>query len=751
MPDPSTAAPDAPASITQGDKPNKFIIPELRIKDVASLNQVVDRIILDDEPASKSRVNVQEAVDGKEPFNQQYLEATGQEGRCNLNFGDAKKRVKAVSSGYYDLTDSVPCLALIETDYGKAEEMTGRSDWNNILSEEFHRMLKEWNEFDSYFQLLVQKFVTHGVGFLYFADDKDWRWRVAGMEDFKVPRGVGLSEDDCDVAIVMRDVPIGKLYSWIKGVSDSDKRWNKVEVQKAIVNAFGEEQYTGPDSWERWQTKMKNNDLFASITAKGTVRIVYAWVREFSGKITQLMTLRNKTNTDFLFKCYERFESVNECYNFFPYEVGTNGTLHSVRGEAHDIYPRVQVLNNLRCQTVDNAKFAGTPLLQPSSETAAEDMAILFYGGAAYLPPGVNIQSVTLANPSSNILPILHDMALGITGDINTRDIKATQQEKTKFEVRNDIVKESVLPTAAMAMFYQPWGRHLLQVCKRSIFRKGVTEADPGGKMVLEMRKRCIERKVPKEVFDAPYTIRPYRALGFGSPSNRMAALQELMQFYGSLDPVGQNNLLRDRFAQQVTYGQVDRYVSRLEVGGRLPVDTEVAELQNIAMGFGAILTVAGNDNHIIHLQVHFPSIDQDLLMMESGEGSPGILQGIRVKAEHIQQHMGMLKPDKLNEKIVKELSRVFNNTIERVGAAFKAAETQAAKESETDQPSRKQQEMMADAAVARQIKIEDAALDRDLRAQAAALERAIEDARGAARTTAEANAKRLLGGGTAP
>lgn len=728
---------DGLATISPGETENTFIVPERRIKDVDSLNQIIDRIILDDEPAAKDRVNVQEVIDGKPPFNQAYLEATGQEGRCNLNFGDMKKRVKLVSAGYYDLTESVPCIALIETDFGRAEQLPDRSDWNNILSEEFHRILKDWKEFNSYFQLLVQKFVSHGVGFLYFPEDKDWRWKVAGLEDFKVPRQVGLSEDECEVAIVLRDVPVGKLFKMIEGVAANDKRWDIVEVQKAIMNASEPGSQIGPESWELWQAKMKNNDLFASICAKESVKVVYVWVKEFNGKVSQLMTLRNKQNKKFLFQRWDAYGSVNECFNFFPFEVGTNGTLHSCRGEAHDIYARVQVLTNLRCKTVDNAMITGSLLLQPTTETAAEDMAVLFYSGAAYLPPGIEIKNQTMANPATNLLPVLQDMSMGINGDVNTRDPRASQQEKTKFEVRNDIVQESVLPTAAMDLFYQPWGRHLYQACARMFKHEPL------------FKTRCLERGVPKEVFTTTYTVKPYRALGLGSPSNRLAALDELMQFWGSLDAVGQNNLLRDQFAQRVTYGQVDRYVQKLEVGGRLPVDMEVAELQNIAMGAGAKLTVAGNDHHIVHLQVHFPSIDQDLVMMESGKGSEGILQGIRVKAQHIQEHMTLLKPDKLNEKIVAEYARVYNNLIERIEKAMQAAQVQAEKAAAemSNQPSPKQQQMMADAAVSRQIKIDDAALDRQLRAAAAAQEQAINDAQEAAKLTAELNKQRITTG----
>src|SRR6185295_1284135 len=100
-------------------------------------------------------------------------------------------------------------------------------------AEEFHRTLKGWENFDSYHQLLVKKFCSHGIGVLYFPDDYDWRWQVAGLEDFKFPRMTTLSTDEMDIVAVYRDVTVGKLYSWIKDVKPSDTRWNLQETRQA--------------------------------------------------------------------------------------------------------------------------------------------------------------------------------------------------------------------------------------------------------------------------------------------------------------------------------------------------------------------------------------------------------------------------------------------------------------------------------------------------------------------------------------
>src|ERR1039457_814202 len=660
--------------------------PECRIKDAASLNGIIKKILLLDTGSALARIDVQKMIDGEPPFPPAYMRDSGQSGRCNLNFGDGKAMVKAEMAGYYDLTDSVPTLAIVMTDYGLPNDPQ-RIYYNQVMSEEFHRLLKEWKSFDKTYQLLIQRFCTHGMGFLYFKDDLDWRWECAGLEDFKLPRTTTMNEDESDVAVVFRDVPIGKLYSWIKDVPDNDTRWDTKEVKLAILNAADSAITAFSDGmWEKWQSMLKNNDIYASTTAQDNVHLATAWVREFSGKVSQYLTLRSGLNTNFLYKCENRFEGTEECFTFFPYEVSTNGLLHAVRGKAHEIYAPVQVLNTMRCATVDNAKLAGSLLLQPKTERDAQDMALLFYGGATYIPPDVDVVNKPLGNPSTAILPVIRDMTLLMTNHSGetANESADNSSDKSKFEVRAQLQKEAKLPTASMNLFYQPWGRHLAEVWRRASNPK-LRKNDPGAKMIFEMRERIVARNVPLAAIFMAKRVMPMRAIGYGSPASRMLALDEFMQYFGSLDPVGQNNLLRDWYAQRVGYAQVDRYVPQIDANGRAPLDQEVAECQNVGMSEGVQMSVVPNDHHIIHVLAHLPSLTGDLDKLESGQGTPELLASAQTKAQHVADHMHLLKPDKLNEKIVAELQRQFNNAAERTKAAVDHAQRAQAKQQQAD------------------------------------------------------------------
>jgi hypothetical protein len=716
--------------------------PNCRIQDVASLNAIVKRIIIADTGSAINRQQVQEMVDGKPPFTQQFLVDSGQEGRCNLNWGDGKRAIKKDMAGYTDLVESVPRLATVLTPYGK--DITERMNFSNIISEEWNRTLKEWPMFHQKYQLLIQKRSTHGMGFLYFKDDVDWRWEVAGLEDFKVPRATSLAEDEMDIVVALREMTVGKLYQLIKDVEPDDKRWNLDETKEAIMKCYDTQLIFSTGAWEKFEQILKNNDIYASTTAQDNVHLAHAWVREFSGKISQYLTLRHGGNKDFLFKLENYYDDVYQCFNFFPYEVGSNGMLHSVRGKGHEIYPKVQEMNTLQCQLSDNAKLAGSLLLQPKTAADSEDLAITFYAGAVLLPPASNVevQDIKLQDPSAAIMPTLQFMSASLENDSPQKAATPPPERRNKLEVKADIAEDTIIPSADLDIFYPPWGRHLSEVWRR--FRNpDLRPVDPGAKQVWEFRRRCYKRGVPREAILAADRVIPYRAIGYGSPSSRQAAWDSLLQFYGSLDPQGQNNLLRERFAFDVGWEGVDNFVPPLEAGGRASSDVHIAEIENVCMSAGIPMTVLPNDNHILHAEGHLPSLTNDLTQIESGQGSPQLLQNVQTKAQHLAQHMALLKPDKLQEKVVSELRRQWNNASERVQKAIMHAQRQQQKaQAQQAQPSQapdKSAQMAAEGEVRRSEMQKDAELKRRLRQQEADQEAAIRDREEARKTRAAA------------
>jgi len=604
-------------------------------------------------------------------------------------------------------------------------------------------MVKGWQRFEPNFQLLCHHFVAHGVGIPYFPDNTDWRWSVAGLEDFKVPRGVRVVEEDVEMAVCLRDMQVTELYALIKDLDKDDKRWNVDEVYKAMLSATGK-QYT-PNAVEEFQRSVKNNDL--GVGAGKLVKVAHGWVKEFSGKVSHYISLQEGGNKDYLFKGINRFNSINECFVFFTYGIGTNGTLHSIRGYAHKLFPFSQVLNRLRSNNVNSAMMSGSLVLQPESINDAEDNQIMFYDGCAVIPPNVKVITGALPNPSQNVLPVIRDLTLTMqnnTGSYQARGENPMGQERTKYEVQAQLGKESMLSSASVNLFYQPWKRLLNEMFRR-IRAKDVRSDDPGGREIFDFRKRCAKRGVPLEAIYSVYRVEPMRAMGQGSPGTRSLELEQYMSYFGSLGPEGQNNLLRAKFAQAVGWGQVDRFVPKLNVGGKTPIDVQLAELQNVAMSNGTPMTVSMGDQHFLHAQIHFPSLEQDLDLLESGQDTPELLRSAQIKITHISEHIGTIKPDGLQKELFAELRRQFNNASQRVEAAMYAAEKQRDREQGSQAPmSPELQKKIADHQLHQKFKVEDHELNMYLKDQEAAQKRALKDAEKAAKIRAEEEARRI-------
>jgi hypothetical protein len=209
--------------------------PKMRVDNVNSARSIYKAIKDSDQGSSKNRALVDAMFNGAAPFNQQDLIEMGQGERTNLDFGEAAALKEQALAGYYDLTSSVDVLARISIDYGSPEQ---KVEWERILAEEFTRTLKEWQEFEFNHQMLADQFVSHGVGVCYFEDEVDWRWRVAGLSEFRLPRGTRASEWEIEVATVDREYQAHQLYKFIEDPAVAkDLGWNVKMVKQALIRA----------------------------------------------------------------------------------------------------------------------------------------------------------------------------------------------------------------------------------------------------------------------------------------------------------------------------------------------------------------------------------------------------------------------------------------------------------------------------------------------------------------------------------
>jgi len=388
---------------------------------------------------------------------------------------------------------------------------------------------------------------------------------------------------------------------------------------------------------------------------------------------------------NFLYRKDSRFSTINEALVLFTYGIGTNGTLHSIRGLGYKIYPHIQITNRLRNAIIDSTLLSTSLMIQPQTMDDLANLTVAYNGPMAIIPPNLNIVDRTEPNLANNALPIAQELTMvrrNNTGSYAPQSVDSGSGDRTATEVNAQLEKEAVLSTQAQNFYYVPWGK-LLREQFRRLSRTNWTQDEPGAAIALLFHKRLKERGVPPEALKAVYDVTPLKAVGYGSAQARLLAFNEFMQMLPMLDETGRANVIRDRVAVRVGYDQVDRYAPSKAVAPRLPIDAKIAELENDSMQSGRSVTVQPNENHAIHLQVHGMDAARFLQALDQNAVPPvEAFKYLSLQTPHMSQHLQAIKGDKTREVAYGQ----FKTLINKMNQAVQSLGNQIAKAQQDQQ-----------------------------------------------------------------
>ena len=712
--------------------------PRTRIKDAKSAHAIYTSIRNADDASSIDRQKIQSMLDGEPPYSPQQLKSLGQGYRANLNFGESAAALETALSAYSDLVNSVDRLASVKTSEGDPAQ---RVEWENIIAEEFHRTITDWDEFFYKQQMLAHQFVSQGVGVAYFEDNRNWKWSVCGLKDFKVPRGTPACDTKVEVATIERHYLVGELYQFIENPKiATELGWNVEETRRAILLSTDNGTSSNSRDWERLQEELKNNDLMYSHARSKVVRCIHYFVKEFDETISHYIATRAGDSDDFLFKKPNRFKHANEAFVLFSYGIGTNGLLHSVRGLGYKLFPFIQLSNRMRNAIVDGAMLSSALMIQPATGEDVSNLSLMYNGPLSILPPGINVVDKTMPNLAGNVLPIVRDLEVvrqNNTGTYNPKQVMPDGDARTATEVQAQLAQQSLLSAQAMNLYYIPFQKLLAEQFRR-LATVNFRSDEPGGEEAIAFRKRVEARGVPWKAVEKVYRIQAVRAIGAGSPGARMLAFNEFMAIMPRFDEVGQRNLIRDRVAARVGYDQVDRYIPKGEIE-RIPIDAKIAELENDAMQGGRGVSVNPGENHAVHAQVHLEDANRFLQALQQNQVDPKVAMSyLQVQYPHSMAHVEQLASDPSRREEVGAAKQILNQmreAVENIGkqlAAQAQKEAQARASTQGGQVDPKTQLAIQKAQIDSQIKLQQSQLDQKLKVADVQQKMAIRDAEAA-------------------
>lgn len=659
-------APYSSMSALPGPAEDGKLVLRGRVKDANAVRGIHQTLEWADQQSSYNRTKVQAMVDGYPPLAPGDQRLTGNAGACNVNWLRGSQIIEEAKAPYPSLiqnTESL-CTMPVKASFGDENE---RANWQPIIEEEWAIMVRSWEEFFPYFLQIVHQRTTHGVGVTFWEDEIDFRFKVAGLDTFKFPRHTKPFSNAISLCSCRCEIQPHEIWAKIRDPETAKETgWQVEACRQALMKAAPA--VPAFTDWERWEEFWKNNDYMLSYGgAQPVVNGIYMWVKEVDGTVSHYLVDYQNPNTGFLFKKEGRFSSMQEQFVIFANGVGSNGTLHAVRGLGAAIYSMVLGDNRVYNKLQDLICLTATPLLEPPDEDSRLSAAIIPVGPINVLGTGWNYPKPEIPDYQNSLFPLVEMMGERMTSAsarfTRSAPTLRSRQPRTKYAEQAEQEVLAGLSEGDLNLFMNPWTATMRNMVRRAI-DKDYQTVDPGGHMVWEWRKRCKQRGVP---LDAIYNIDVDRVqavvpLGAGSPQKRSLTLEGLMPIIGQADQTGQQWFNRAFTIARADVPTADAIFPK--TGPRTTLDESVAELQNNSLVQELQVPVLKDENHTVHAQVHLNRANELVsTLIPEGQMQPvQIANPLAALYSHGMEHLAILEKTNAQSPVTHQLKQGYQN-----------------------------------------------------------------------------------------
>lgn len=624
-----------------------------RVNDPLQAQEIANRFLRDDMTRAARRVKVQGMFNGNAQKSQADLVRAGRGNESNLNWREHKGHVINAWTPYFDLREQVPVCIEGNLDFGEpakdAQLMRGFAQY-------FHDMVFNHEGFDENTQLCDLQMLLHGIGIKAWEDEWNPFPKAVLAGNIYVPDETNITLDNCEMLMVTRPWTVSQLWDKIRDPARAKAMKWDVEACKQVIM----ESTTGNSemlswNWDRWEQALKNGDIYVSQTQTKRIQLCTLFVMEMSGKISQkIVPFRPGGGpTKFLYDAQDKYEGWDQVCCAFPFDIGADGTWHSIRGLGTEIYATCALSNNARNSIADMVVNYIKPMWQPSTNAKIEDFKMTKFSGGSYIPNGLNNVSVPIGNNIAPAIDVLNEFNSTLsrnTGAYNQGDVAAPTVEETAKAAMIRASERAKMTKGAFNRQYRAMTREYREMWRRAV-NPEIRHYHPGGREALEFQRKCYalcdRLGVERAALQAVTNIRAKRDIGYGSPAMRFEISQQLMANIDRFDETGQQEILRAFTATMTSFHDVEVFVPTKEAGRDRGNDEALAAQENnafAALGEEAEAFVLPDQNHVLHLQVHIASMQNDMQLCQQGQQEPADCAGrLEGKGRHAGEHLARL------------------------------------------------------------------------------------------------------------
>lgn len=641
----------------------KVVVAPERFKNAGEIIDLCNQMVSADRLRVPWRASIDGLVNGNATYKLSSLKAKGQGWRARVNYRGAEGLLQARQTPFFDLVTEVdPCIEVC-LDYGKGVD---KQDWENAIAKNFHLMLmKRWRANYNYHIPLQQlTMLKHGIGYHIWPGNKNkWTPDTPTTGSVLFPEGATLNIQEKLDYFMLRDwVPGYGLYDYIRNERAAAKLgWNISSTWQAMAQS-SKTRFPGSSltrfNQETFQREMKSGDIGTTAARQSGLWLNSLFVKEIeSGKISQYtvaegISVSAKESAgdpwaNCLFKQRDRFNDWPLV--IFPFDIGSDGFLHTVRGLGARTKDFFELMNRVTNAMADQILVGSLMTVKQTGQTDPDKLKLMRLGMMNIIPQGLDIVP-SLQFPPLAQGPIAFTQYLQNAMQTNNESYMQGTPEPKDRETAQSFTMRSQNSGQVAKGVHSLYGSNYQMLLDKMFRIASKKEATIGNsvsaKLAKEFHDRCAKDGVPPDALKNVYEVNEVLSTGAGSAAARIDALMTILKLiYPSTTEPRKINIERDLVATLVSSSKVDRYARSHEDNSLPDEDASLAVVENNGLSTGGDALVSSQQDHVEHLTYHEQKAQAVVQMVMQGQMDPA--QGLSVVQKfgsHMSGHLKFLE-----------------------------------------------------------------------------------------------------------
>ncbi len=498
-----------------------------------------------------------------------------------------------------------------------------RPGWTNLVSE------------------IAQENALFGFTSVAWLDEFGWLPKHFRQDSFFVPTGTKQLPDAAQVVALRETFLIHELFSLIENREAAKAAgWNVENTILAINSAMPDDRRSKEAGWERVYEDLVR-ECNVGLSHENGALVVTVWhllAQEIEGKVSHYILLEPSTGqkskydtesrSELLFERENQFESMREACSFFSFEQG-NGNLHGSKGIGREIYSMAGMLDRARNEVVDRLNLSGKIIVQ-ADEKAIKRFKMHVVGNALLIGQSYTISEQKLdsaVEPFLTLDQFLTSLLDQMAGAVTPRALEGERVTAAAVnllagreeESRDNIIGRFLSQFAAM-----------MGTLQKRLCDEGTSEED--AKALQKKLLAIMSREELNILANSPVaeTVRDYTEL---QRQQVVLAASE-----GRGNPLyNQKELERRKLTAQINEEFANAVLLPDEDPTVLAEQTRLQQMEMLLLvGQATTVPISPRDNHVVHLQVLMPAMEQ---AAPNAASSPQGAEVLKALFMHAQGH----------------------------------------------------------------------------------------------------------------